>query len=171
MRRTFIFIAIFLCVGSLSVFAMAAKKDAAPAMKSAECLACHNDPGLATERDGKQIKLFVSEDKFKASIHGSMAFECTQCHTDIKAVPHDPKSPIFKFNVPQTCAKCHEGVKTEFLTSIHGQQVTRGNWQAPVCTDCHGIHLIKRHDDPTSPVSNGQLAKATCARCHESVRL
>jgi cytochrome b subunit of formate dehydrogenase len=298
MRRTLTFIAIVLCVGFLSAFAVAAKKDAAPAIKSAECLACHNDPGLATERDGKQIKLFVSEDKFKASIHGSMAFECTQCHTDIKAVPHDPKpakvdcktchadqvaqyesgfhakaiakgdpraatcitchgnihevlpsadpqsrtnhanipntcatchgnektmantgvtnapvssyeqsvhgklvkdgnspnsakaavctdchgaheilaasdpkSPIFKFNVPQTCAKCHEAVKTEFLTSIHGQQVTRGNWQAPVCTDCHGIHLIKRHDDPTSPVSNGQLAKATCARCHESVRL
>jgi cytochrome b subunit of formate dehydrogenase len=297
MRRTLSFIFVLLFVGALSAFAAGGKKTA-PALKSAECLACHGDSGLATERDGKQVSLFVNDAKFKASIHGTMAFECTQCHTDIKAVPHDPKpakvdckschadqiaqyengyhgkavakgsvnsptclschgnihevlpssdpnsrtfhtnipqtcgschgnenvmnrtalsvapfksyeqsvhgianhatadkekvtaavctdchgaheilaagdpkSPINKFNVPQTCAKCHDSIKAEYVQSIHGQAAARGNWQAPVCTDCHGIHLIRRPSDPNSPVNGQQMATATCGKCHESVRM
>ena len=42
---------------------------------------------------------------------------------------------------------------------------------APVCTDCHGIHSIKPHTDPNSPVSEQNLSRDTCARCHEGVRL
>jgi cytochrome b subunit of formate dehydrogenase len=57
------------------------------------------------------------------------------------------------------------------MSSIHGQALTRGNWQAPVCTDCHGIHTIKAPSDPASSVSAYNLARSTCARCHESVRL
>jgi cytochrome b subunit of formate dehydrogenase len=40
-----------------------------------------------------------------------------------------------------------------------------------VCTDCHGIHSIKSHVDPDSPVAAQNLAQATCARCHEGMRL
>jgi cytochrome b subunit of formate dehydrogenase/5-methylcytosine-specific restriction endonuclease McrA len=47
----------------------------------------------------------------------------------------------------------------------------RGNGQAPVCTDCHGIHSIKAHIDPNSSVSEQNVARTTCARCHEGVRL
>jgi len=83
----------------------------------------------------------------------------------------DPKSPIFKFNVPLTCGKCHEQISKEFQQSIHGTAIAQGNWQAPVCTDCHGIHSIKAHTDPNSPVSAQNVAQATCARCHEGVRL
>jgi cytochrome b subunit of formate dehydrogenase len=57
------------------------------------------------------------------------------------------------------------------MGSIHGQAIERGNWQAPVCTDCHGIHAIKAASDPNSSVSAQQLAKNTCARCHEGMRL
>ena len=42
---------------------------------------------------------------------------------------------------------------------------------APVCTDCHGIHSIKPHTDPNSPVAEQNLSRDTCARCHEGVRL
>jgi cytochrome b subunit of formate dehydrogenase len=62
-------------------------------------------------------------------------------------------------------------VKSEFMQSIHGQAITRGNSQAPVCTDCHGIHSIKSHLDPNSSVAARNLARTTCARCHEGVRL
>jgi cytochrome b subunit of formate dehydrogenase len=62
-------------------------------------------------------------------------------------------------------------VKQEFTASIHGQAIARGDWQAPVCTDCHGIHSIKSHIDPTSSVAAQALARTTCARCHEGVRL
>jgi cytochrome b subunit of formate dehydrogenase len=73
--------------------------------------------------------------------------------------------------VPLTCGHCHDAVSKEFQQSIHGQAIARGNWQAPVCTDCHGIHSIKSHLDPNSPVAPQNLAQATCARCHESMRL
>ncbi|HLK33955.1 MAG TPA: cytochrome b/b6 domain-containing protein, partial [Terriglobales bacterium] len=58
-----------------------------------------------------------------------------------------------------------------YAQSIHGQAIARGNWQAPVCTDCHGIHSIKAPLDPSSPVSSHSVAQVTCARCHEGVRL
>src|SRR5690348_3275492 len=258
-----------------------------------DCLACHGDATLSKEVGGKPVSLYVSPEKFKASIHGSM-FSCVDCHTDIKnsmheatpakvncaqchqdqqaiydrslhakaiaagnknaascvdchGSPHDllpasdanskvnhanipktcgtchgqkfvmetsglstqpfvayqgsvhghavaagetgaavctdchgsheilaasdAKSSIFKFNVPTTCGKCHDAVKQQFVTSIHGQAVARGDWQAPVCTDCHGIHAIKSKGDPNSALSAQNLAQATCARCHESVRL
>ena len=54
---------------------------------------------------------------------------------------------------------------------IHGQAITKGNSQAPVCTDFHGIHSIKSHLDPNSSVAAKNLARTTCARCHEGVRL
>jgi formate dehydrogenase gamma subunit len=262
------------------------------AMSSSDCLACHNDPDLAKEVDGKIFKLHVSEQTFGASAHGSL--DCVSCHSDVKAVPHestvakvncsechtgaveaynhglhakaikngndkaancldchgnaheilpstdqasrvnhaniantcgschgekfvmensgisarpflsykesvhgravaagnanaavctdchgshdirpptDAESTIAKFNVPRTCSKCHEAVASEFSRSIHGQSLARGNWQAPVCTDCHGIHMIKPHIDPTSSVAAQALAKTTCAQCHEGVRL
>jgi formate dehydrogenase gamma subunit len=97
---------------------------------------------------------------------------CTDCHGNHEILPpSNPKSPIFKFNVPQTCGKCHNDVSQQFMTSIHGKAITKGNWQSPVCTDCHGIHSIKNHLDPKSPVAAANLATATCGGCHEGVRL
>jgi cytochrome b subunit of formate dehydrogenase len=62
-------------------------------------------------------------------------------------------------------------VEEQFAQSIHGQAIARGDWLAPVCTDCHGIHSIKSHIDPSSPVNAQNVALVTCARCHEGVRL
>jgi len=294
MNRRYLLLLVFLCL-SASV-AVAQKGKPAPGLSTAECIACHSDPSLTKEVNGKQVSLAVDEGAFKNSIHG--AFDCNTCHADITAYPHepapkkvdcstchaepvqahansmhakaaaagnpnaptcaschgnvhqlvsrtdpkspvahqnipstcgtchgqkfvmqasgrrtgafysyqqsvhgklaanlsdprsakaavctdchnshdvkspgDPSSPVFKFNVPQTCAKCHEGEKAEFVNSVHGKAVARGNWQSPVCTDCHGIHLIKAAEDPTSPVSAQHLSESTCARCHESVRM
>ncbi|HUI85128.1 MAG TPA: cytochrome b/b6 domain-containing protein [Candidatus Binatia bacterium] len=269
-----------------------ASSSAAPAkMSNGDCLACHSDPSLTKEENGKQVSLHVDEAKFKSSIHS--AFGCTDCHTDIKAVPHDPtpakprcatchadqqtaydhgvhakaaaagntnvarcqdchgnvhellpaadpaskvargnipqtcgachgqkfvmasggissapftsyqesvhgkavaagsgkaavctdchgehdilgaidpKSPINKFNVPATCAKCHDNIRQEYARSIHGQAIARGNWQSPVCTDCHGIHTIKAPKNPSSSVAAANV-KNTCGQCHGGVRL
>jgi cytochrome b subunit of formate dehydrogenase len=264
-----------------------------PKPKDAECLACHSDPTMTTDVNGKKVSLAVDPGKMKASVHGSM-FSCVDCHKDIKSSPHentpakitcaqchgdaqaayshsyhasakrpdgstpaacvdchgdahtilpasDPKSPIYhsnipatcgtchgqkflmestgnssqpfvsyqesvhgravesgsltaavctdchgahdilpandakslinKFNVPQTCGKCHSQIQTVFMRSIHGQALSRGNGLAPVCTDCHGIHTIKAPSDPNSSVSEQNLSSTTCARCHQGVRL
>src|SRR5580765_3570490 len=141
----------------------------------ATCGACHGQQ-FVMEKDGLSVQMVAS---YQQSVHGhavangsEKAAVCTDCHGahDILDAK-DSKSPIFKFNVPLTCGKCHEQISKEFEQSIHGQAIARANWQAPVCTDCHGIHSIKAHTDPNSPVSAQNVAQATCARCHEGMRL
>jgi cytochrome b subunit of formate dehydrogenase len=138
------------------------------------CGSCHKQ-ALVMASAGVSSAPFNS---YEQSVHGKAvsggsgkAAVCTDCHGehDILAAT-DPKSPIAKFNVPLTCAKCHENVKQEFMQSVHGEAIARGNWQAPVCTDCHGIHTIKAPNDPNSAVASGNVQN-TCGACHGSVKL
>jgi len=141
----------------------------------ATCGVCHGQK-FVMEASGHSAQPFLS---YQESVHGravaagsEKAAVCTDCHGTHEILSaSDPKSSIFKFNVPATCAKCHAPVQQEFAQSIHGQAIARGNGQAPVCTDCHGIHSIKSHLDPNSTVSAQNVARVTCARCHEGVRL
>jgi cytochrome b subunit of formate dehydrogenase len=141
----------------------------------ATCGACHGQK-FVMEPSGLTTQPFLS---YQDSVHGKAvkageksAAVCTDCHGTHEILPAtDEKSPIFKFNVPATCGKCHAAIEQKYNESIHGQAIARGSSQAPVCTDCHGIHAIKSHLDPRSPVSALNLAEATCARCHEGVRL
>ena len=141
----------------------------------ATCGSCHGQR-FVMAASGHSAQLFVS---YQESVHGKAiaagsekAAVCTDCHgTHEILAAADPKSSIFKFNVPTTCAKCHGPIELQFAQSIHGQAIARGDWQAPVCTDCHGIHSIKSHVDPSSPVNAQNVAAVTCARCHEGVRL
>ena len=141
----------------------------------ATCGSCHSQR-FAMEDGGQGAQMVAS---YQESVHGhavaagsEKAAVCTDCHGTHEILDaKDSKSPIFKFNVPLTCGHCHDAISKEFQGSIHGQAISKGNWQAPVCTDCHGIHSIKSHLDPNSPVNAQNVAQATCARCHESVRL
>ncbi len=128
------------------------------------------------ESNGVSAQPFIS---YQDSVHGratekgsTKAAVCTDCHGSHEIIAaNDAKSPIYKFNVPATCGKCHAEIAKTFNESTHGQAIARGNGSSPVCTDCHGIHSIKSHRDPNSPVSGQNLSKDTCARCHEGVRL
>ncbi|MGA7613672.1 MAG: cytochrome b/b6 domain-containing protein [Thermoanaerobaculia bacterium] len=139
------------------------------------CGSCHGVK-FVMEGSGFSVQPFFS---YRESVHGravakgSMAAAiCTDCHGGHDILPpNDPKSSIFKFNVPTTCGKCHEHISQEYLASVHGKAVARGNWQAPVCTDCHGIHAIKNPVDPASSVTAKAVARTTCAQCHSGVRL
>jgi cytochrome b subunit of formate dehydrogenase/5-methylcytosine-specific restriction endonuclease McrA len=141
----------------------------------ATCGACHSQK-FVMEDGGQSAQMVAS---YEQSVHGHAvaagsenAAVCTDCHGTHEILDaKDSKSPIFKFNVPFTCGKCHDTISKEFQQSIHGTAVAQGNWQAPVCTDCHGIHSIKAHTDPNSPVSAQNVGLVTCARCHEGVRL
>jgi cytochrome b subunit of formate dehydrogenase len=141
----------------------------------ATCGRCHGQKFLM-ESNGVSAQPFIS---YQESVHGravengSMkAAACTDCHGAHQILsPTDPQSPIYQFNVPATCGQCHADIQNTFNASIHGQAIARGNSLSPVCTDCHGIHSIKSHKDPNSPVAEQNLSRDTCARCHEGVRL
>jgi cytochrome b subunit of formate dehydrogenase len=139
------------------------------------CGRCHGQKFIV-EGNGESAQTFMS---YQQSVHGlatekgsTKAAVCTDCHGTHEILPaNNAKSPIYKFNVPATCGKCHAAVSQTFMQSIHGQGISRGNGLSPVCTDCHGIHSIKAHIDPNSSVSEQNVARTTCARCHDGVRL
>jgi cytochrome b subunit of formate dehydrogenase len=137
----------------------------------AQCVSCHKD----------EAKLYAD------SIHGmskamgaSAAASCVDCHGshDIQPVKQ-ADSPVFKLNLPRTCAKCHSNpgitaeyrmkypqVATQYSDSIHGRALLQmGLILAPSCNDCHGVHNIKRSVDRSSSVNHANIA-ATCGACH-----
>ena len=149
------------------------------------CKACHADMDLVKKHEilrEEPIQLYES------SIHGQatekglyVSATCNDCHSAIDPdghrtahrilSPRDPESPIYFFNIPNTCGHCHQPVAKDYWDGIHGQAVKRGEVDAPVCTQCHGEHGIIRADDPRSPVSAARIAEATCSPCHESAVL
>ena len=124
---------------------------------------------------------------YATSIHGmshamgaSGAANCWDCHGSHGILPvKDPASPVFKMNLPQTCAKCHSNANltkeyqiefpqaaSQYMDSIHGNALLKmGLIVAPSCDDCHGVHTIKRAVDRDSPINHANVAK-TCGKCH-----
>src|ERR1039458_5334807 len=72
-----------------------------------DCLACHSDSTLSTERNGKTISLYVNDQILAHSTH--KAFVCVACHTgfDPNNVPHKEKI------TPVQCLTCHKNVEAK----------------------------------------------------------
>ncbi len=104
---------------------------------------------------------------------------CTDCHGEHDIKPHtDPASPVHKTNLAQqVCAECHDSVRLTrryglasdtfktFADSYHGLAVRGGAVSVVNCASCHGSHVIKSQDDPTSSVHKANLMQ-TCGECH-----
>ncbi|MEW6128567.1 MAG: cytochrome c3 family protein [Acidobacteriota bacterium] len=134
------------------------------------CGSCHSKKSVM-EGTGISNRPFLAYEESahaRAIARGQIgAAVCTDCHNSHDILPASNNlSPIFKANIPKTCAKCHSQVVNEFIQSVHGAAVERGVSQAPACTDCHGIHTIKPRIDARST-----LGTTACAQCHQGVRL
>ena len=139
-----------------------------------QCASCH-------EKESKA---------YEGSIHGmshamgaSAAATCLSCHGnahEIVPVKHID-SPVFKLNLPETCAKCHSDPKLIaayrlnahtadfYKDSIHGQALIKMRLiVAPSCDDCHGVHDIKRSVDQSARTNHANIAK-TCGQCHMGI--
>jgi hypothetical protein len=142
----------------------------------ATCGRCHGQKFLM-ESNGESAQPFIS---YQESVHGRAiangskeAAVCTDCHGTHEILPaNDAKSPISKFNVPRHLRQVPHRCR-QHLQRQHSRpgDCARQHALAPTCTDCHGIHSIKAHTDPNSPVSEQNVSRDTCARCHEGVRL
>ena len=128
--------------------------------------------------------------QYAASIHGvshklgaSGAAGCADCHGKHDMLPaKHSESPVFKLNLPNTCASCHTNAgltkeyqmklpeaAAQYMDSIHGRALLKmGLIVAPSCNDCHGVHDIKRAVDRESPIHQSNVAK-TCGKCHVGV--
>ena len=151
-RCSWIVVLAFLLTSSIFAASKAAK------MSNEDCLACHNDATLTKDENGKQVSLHVDDAKFKASIHS--VFGCTDCHTDIKAFPHDPTP------AKPVCATCHADQQTAYDHGVHAKAAAAGNTNVAKCQDCHGsVHEILPASDPKSKVARGNIPQ-TCGACH-----
>jgi cytochrome c3-like protein/doubled CXXCH motif protein len=114
------------------------------------CAQCHADSELARRHNitvGNVYQLYMD------SIHGRavsksgllVAANCSDCHGAHEIQPRtEPTSRVFRANIPATCGGCHAGVRHDYAESIHGQAAAGGDARAPVCTDCHSAHQIRR---------------------------
>ncbi len=117
-------------------------------MTSEECLACHQDPDLVKEVDGKKVSVHVDPTRFAASKHGS--FDCTSCHESITGYPHEKVTAV-------NCATCHDSEAAALAKSVHGRKAD-GKPETR-CRDCHGNHEIRQ----------ASAATANCTKCHEKI--
>ena len=127
---------------------------------------------------------------YAESVHGTALIAednpdvpvCTDCH-GVHNI-QDPRTALFRVETPELCAGCHADpqlmgrynlsadVYSLYSLSWHGVDVSvyRANWptiwhESAVCTDCHGVHDIRRTGDPASHVNPANLL-TTCRRCH-----
>jgi hypothetical protein len=127
---------------------------------------------------------------YRDSVHGAALIgegnpdvpSCTDCH-GVHNI-QGPSTGPFHLYSPNICARCHAdpqlmgkyGVSTDvfetYIADFHGttvelfQAVAPGQeTNKPVCVDCHGVHDIRKTDDPESTVIKERLL-ATCQKCH-----
>lgn len=162
---------------------------------SLDCIDCH--VGIKSlEHEGKLPAPDCSgcheqeSKEYATSIHGvshamgaSGAANCWDCHGSHGIIPvENGLSPVFKLNLPRTCAECHSNpgltqeykmkfpeAAAQYMDSIHGRGLLKlGLIVAPSCNDCHGVHTIKRAVDRDSPIHEMNVAK-TCGKCHVGI--
>lgn len=141
------------------------------------CARCHSTvQGVRLLEVGEQAPY----EAYKSSIHGKLILEegieaaaiCSDCHEPHRQLrKFDPRAKIFKANIPFTCGECHGDITKVFEGSIHGQAVRDGNFEAPVCTDCHSEHNILPPDEQQSTVYGANISRTTCLNCHKTLQL
>lgn len=128
---------------------------------------------------------------YESSVHGADLIgdgnpdvpTCTDCHG-----VHDLQGPStaddFHLFSPQICANCHNDkelmerydVSTDvfdtYVADFHGTTVVLfekitpdQETNKPTCIDCHGVHDMRKVDDPESYVIKKNLLN-TCQKCH-----
>ncbi len=148
---------------------------------SVGCVTCHarheeypHPAGIPKPACGRCHEKVASE--HAQSVHGlalkrgnAAAPDCATCHGDVHEVARTV-SAAFRKAVPDTCGMCHMQIAEQFRASVHGLAVQQGIAEAPVCTTCHGEHLILPPASKASSVHPSHIPE-TCAQCHGNVRL
>lgn len=120
---------------------------------------------------------------------------CVDCHG--VHLMDDPRTAEFRLSSVELCSNCHTdaaimdkyGLSTDveqtYVADFHGTTVKLfegeqaredADYSAEVtnkavCYDCHGVHSIKRVDDPAEGLAIKENLAATCQRCHPESNL
>jgi cytochrome b subunit of formate dehydrogenase len=131
------------------------------------CGRCHKEGTAVTQTyDIPQDSILTH---YSFSIHGEGLYKqgltvtavCSDCHTAHNVLPHtDPRSTIYRANVPQTCAKCHGRIETVHKKVIRGELWETEPNKIPVCIDCHEPHKVRKL------YYEEGIADRECLECH-----
>lgn len=134
------------------------------AQSNEDCLTCHEDNTLTTERKGKEISLYVNVKILQNSAHRKLT--CVSCHVGFNAeeLPHKEKIE------PINCRSCHRNatVKHPFHPQIRSASGTNGP-EGSSCKSCHGTHDVVSVKSKNSKWSAENLTES-CGSCHKEVR-
>ena len=140
------------------------------------CASCHSSQQFLSRH---KIPFAHPVELYRQSVHGravvdgdGAAASCSDCHGSHGIFPpRDARSKTNHWNIPATCGHCHADIAKTYGESVHGQAMKDGVSAAPVCSDCHGEHLILGPKEQASLVNAGRVSMATCGRCHSDERL
>ena len=131
-------------------------------------------------------------DEYMDSVHGTGVFveknpdvpSCIDCH-GVHNISGPGGGTAFRLTSPQICADCHTneeimgkyGLSTQvlqtYIADFHGTTVTLFEKtdpdqlvNMPVCYDCHGVHDIRRSDDPEKGLQVKENLLVACQSCH-----
>jgi hypothetical protein len=133
------------------------------------CLACHASPGQTiTLPSGEPLYISVEAEVFEGSVHGQQGLACVDCHPGNAEFPHPAVTAqsrreyvLQRYTV---CADCHADKYEATLDSVHQKALAGGNFEAAVCTDCHGAHDIR-----SIAAAPRSAIPQTCERCHSAI--
>jgi len=137
------------------------------------CLTCHHQNISKTLRSGERLSLWIDPSYLASSVHNKHA--CNDCHSEFTRDSHPikifPNIREHSISVSDVCRRCHADKYTLLKGSTHynlsfqvGETlITKGNWKAPVCTDCHGFHTVG------PKITYEILSGVPCRKCHEDI--
>lgn len=129
--------------------------------------------------------------RYEESVHGAALIgegnsdvpTCTDCH-GVHTTSGPANQSSFHLFSPEICETCHADeelmmeyeISTQvfdtYIGDFHGTTVVLFEKIAPdqetnkpVCIDCHGVHDMRKVDDPESSVMKENLL-STCQKCH-----
>jgi predicted CXXCH cytochrome family protein len=151
-------------------------------LPSAVCSDCHTSHYILNSKDERSTTYYKNVattcatchkgiyDDFAFSIHSPSVNEtdkklpnCDDCHSAhrVTQIAQDQ----FMSEVTHQCGSCHKDLSETYLETMHGKTYTLGYMAAAKCSDCHGAHDIKSHNDPESKVGFNNVVE-TCKKCH-----
>ena len=130
------------------------------AQTAEDCLACHSDKTLTTEKKGKTVTLYVDRVVLQQSPHAKLI--CVACHAGFDAgnIPHKEKIE------PINCLTCHRDAPTKHQFHPQLAQLKADDPAlSGMCKDCHGTHAIVSPKVPGSKFHRTVVSLA-CGECH-----
>jgi hypothetical protein len=158
------------------------------------CVDCHTDiEEVPHEEDLAKVNCGLCHEdavvSFQKSTHSKskedcpdFSSTCSSCHGKHDILPSsNPGAMSHPVNIAKTCTACHANEEmveqcglqrthsaVEYSQSVHGLAIMSENFDAAVCTSCHGHHEIRPMNDREAPIYWTNVPE-TCGQCHGEV--